>query len=71
MLDQIRIYLNVYRLDNVIKIIASRNIYIYIAMGTCCFGNRPSEKFVGIWTDNKYVQLTINESGNIIYQKQV
>ncbi len=40
-------------------------------MGTCCFGNRPSEKFIGVWTDNKYVQLTINQSGNIVYQKQV
>jgi hypothetical protein len=40
-------------------------------MGTCCFGNRPSEKFVGTWTDNRFVELTINEDGRINYQKQV
>jgi hypothetical protein len=40
-------------------------------MGTCCFGNRPPQKFVGKWTDNQYTELTINEDGTISYQKQV
>jgi uncharacterized protein YwgA len=40
-------------------------------MGTCCFGNKPSEKFIRAWTDNKYIKLNINEDGNITYQKQV
>jgi len=40
-------------------------------MGTCCFGNQPSEKFVGTWTDNEHVKLTIAENGNIQYLKEV
>jgi hypothetical protein len=39
-------------------------------MGTCCFGNRPTEKFVGTWTDNRYIELTIHEDGNVAYHKQ-
>lgn len=40
-------------------------------MGTCCYANRPSEKFVGTWTDHEHVQLVIDEDGMINYRKQV
>ncbi|CAF1053065.1 unnamed protein product [Adineta ricciae] len=38
-------------------------------MGTCCCGTTPHEGFVGQWTDEKNVQLIINEAGNIQYNK--
>ena len=40
-------------------------------MGTCCCGNKPSERFIGTWTDHQYIQLTIEPNGYIDYQKQV
>jgi len=40
-------------------------------MGTCCCGNTPPEKFVGKWTDDQHVDLTIYSNGNIVYQKHV
>lgn len=40
-------------------------------MGTCCCGTKPPDKFIGTWTDNQYVELTIHQDGNIQYVKQV
>lgn len=40
-------------------------------MGTCCCGNKPSERFVGTWTDYQQVELTIGKNGSINYQKKV
>ena len=40
-------------------------------MGTCCCGNKPPGKFVGTWVDNGEVQLTIDQNGKIVYNKQV
>jgi hypothetical protein len=43
-------------------------------MGTCCCGNRPDEKFVGVWSDNEnneYVKLLVTDNGRINYQRSV
>lgn len=40
-------------------------------MGICCLGNRPAEKFIGSWTDDKHVSLDIDENGRIQYRKEV
>jgi hypothetical protein len=40
-------------------------------MGTCCCGTKPPEKFVGKWTDDQYVDLTIYTNGKIAYQRHV
>jgi hypothetical protein len=41
-------------------------------MGVCFrFGNGPSEKLIGRWTDKQYVELRILENGKISYQKNV
>ncbi|UJR36870.1 hypothetical protein I4U23_029583 [Adineta vaga] len=39
-------------------------------MGTCCCGNKPPEKFVGLWTDDQYTELQIDMNGNIQYHRK-
>ena len=59
------------RLNTFIHKYIHRRENIFSIMGICCVGNRPSEKFVGSWTDDKHVQLNIDENGRIQYRKQV
>lgn len=40
-------------------------------MGTVCCGTRPSEKFVGTWTNNKNIEMTIDANGSINYKRKV